>query len=103
MNNFSSKQYIDGELSKPVLKKFSVPQGYVMGPKFYTMHIKPVGSICKPILSFKPTDNVAHIDTLRRVDNCLNDIVAWMHDNMLKLNTNKRSYCLFIATQHQAC
>ena len=32
------------------------------------------------------------------VESFLNDIVAWVHDNMLKLNTDK-SYCLFISTQ----
>ena len=81
-----------------------LPQGSVLGLKYYTMYIKPLGSISKNhglvhhfyaddsqlYLSFKPTDIVAHTEALCRVESCLNDIVAWMHDNMLKLNTDKK-------------
>ena len=38
---------IDSELSKPVPLSYSVPQGSVLGPKFFTMYTKPVGAICK--------------------------------------------------------
>ena len=31
---------IDGKMSKPVRMRFSVPQGSVLGPKFYTMYTK---------------------------------------------------------------
>ena len=95
--------------------KFSVPQGSVLGPKYYTMYTKPLSSICKKswfssslyaddsqlYLSFKPTDNVAHTEALGRVERCLNDIVAWMHDNMLKLNTDKTELIVF-ASQRNA-
>ena len=47
-------------------------------------------------ISFKPTDNVAYTEALgRRVESCMNDTVAWMHDNMLKLNTNKTELTAF--------
>ena len=36
---------IDGKMSKPVRMRFRVPQGSVLGPKFYTMYTKPVGLI----------------------------------------------------------
>lgn len=69
---------IDGKLSKPVLMKYSVPQGSVLGPKFFTMYTKPVGIICKKhglnhhfyaddgklYLSFKPTNSVSQKDGL---------------------------------------
>ena len=56
--------------------KFSVPQGSVLGLKYYTMYTKPVSSILKNHglvhhfyaensqlnLSFKPTDKVAHTE-----------------------------------------
>ena len=38
---------IDGKLSEPVLMNFSVPQGSVLGTKFYTMYTTPIGIICK--------------------------------------------------------
>ena len=100
---------INGELSKPVLMKFSVPQGSVLGPKYYTMYTKPVGSICRNhglvhhfyaddlqlYLSFRPTDKVAHTEALFRVDSSLNEIVARIHDNMLKLYTDKTEVIVF--------
>ena len=39
--------YIYGELATPVLMEFSVPQGSVLDPKYYTMYTKSVGSVCK--------------------------------------------------------
>jgi len=39
--------YINGVMSKSVTLNFSVPQGSVLGPKFYTMYTKPLGAICK--------------------------------------------------------
>lgn len=100
---------IDGKLSKPVLMKFSVPQGSVLGPKFYTMYTKPVGIICRKhglqhhfyaddsqlYLSFKPTDQASQAETLCRVEACLKDIVFWMNSNMLKLNTDKTEVIVF--------
>ena len=38
---------IDGKLSEPVLMNFSVLQGSVLGPKFYTMYTTPIGAIGK--------------------------------------------------------
>ena len=49
-------------------------------------------------LSFKLTDNVTHMDTLCRVESC---IVAWMHEKMLKLNTDKTEVIVF-ASQRNA-
>jgi hypothetical protein len=82
---------IDGELSQPVLIKYSVPQGSVLGPKNYTMYTKPVGAICRKhglnnhfyaddsqlYLSFKPVDKISTELTIHRVENCLKDIVSW--------------------------
>ena len=69
----------------------------------------PVGPIFKNhgfddsqlYLSFKPADNVAHTEALCRVERCLNDIVAWMRDNMRKLNKDKTEF-IFFASQRNA-
>lgn len=106
---------IDGKLSKPVKMHFSVPQGSVLGPKFYTMYTKPVGSICKKhglkhhfyaddsqlYLSFEPTDDQSQLETIRRVEDCFNEIVQWMHINMLKLNADKTEVIVFCSKQKE--
>ena len=94
---------IDGKVSEIVLLTFSVPQGSVLGPHFYTMYTKPVGEIRKQhglghhfyaddsqlYLSFEPTDGAAQDETLNRVEKCPHDIISWLYTNMLKLNTDK--------------
>ena len=73
------------------------------------MYTKPVGTICRNhglnhhfytddsqlYRPFKPTDCVTVIDALRRIEGCLNDIMSWMHRNMLKLNADKNNVILF--------
>ena len=50
-------------------------------------------------LSFKSTDNVAYSEALMRMESCLNEIVVWMHDNMLK--RTKLYNCLFLYAQRK--
>ena len=49
-------------------------------------------------LSFKSTDNGA----LNREESCLNDIVIWMHENMLELNTDKTEDIFVFASKYKA-
>jgi len=118
MTSYLSDRYqtvcIDGELSKPVLMKYSVPQGSVLGPKNYVMYTKPVGAICRNhglshhfyaddsqlYLSFEPVDNTSKDVVVQRVEACLNDIVSWMHLNMLKLNADKTELILFCSKRN---
>ena len=100
---------VNGEQSQPVLMKYSVPQGSVLGPKYFTMYTKPVGAICRShgllhhfyaddsqvYISFKPIDTVSQTEALHRIENCLTDIIVWMNTNMLKLNTDKTEVMLF--------
>ena len=86
---------IDGKLSEPVVMNFSVPQGSVLGPKFYTMYTTPIGAICKKhgleyhfyaddsqlYLSFKPMDQVTRTETVLRT--------FYLGGNMLKQNADK--------------
>ena len=47
--------------------------------------------------SFKPAHNIAHKEALCLVESCLNDKVACMHGNMLKLNTDKTEVIVFVS------
>jgi len=77
INSYLSERFqtvcVDGELSEPVLMKYSVAQGSVLGPKFFIMYTKPVGDICRAhglihhfcaddsqiYIAFKPMDSVS--------------------------------------------
>jgi len=101
---------IDGELSKPVLMTYSVPQGSVLGPKNYSLYTKPVGAICRKhnlqhhfyaddsqlYMSFKPKDSVSREDALQRIEACVTDIVLWMNNNLLKINADKTEVIIFV-------
>ena len=51
--------------------------------------------------SLKPTVNVAHIEAFGRVESCTNDIVSWMHEDILKLNRDRTERIVF-TSQHNA-
>ena len=105
---------VDGKLSEPVKMTFCMPQGSVPGPKCYTICTTPVGAICKKhgleyhfyaddsqlYLSFKPTDQVTRAEAIRRVEACLNNILAWVHDNMLKQNADKTEVIVFTSERN---
>jgi len=105
---------IEDKLSEPVLMTFGVPQGSVLGPKFYTMYTKPVGSICRNhglnhhfyaddsqlYLSFKPAEQTSKTATITQIEQCLNDIISWMNSNMLKLNADKTEVICFSNQKH---
>ena len=106
---------VNGELSKPAVLKYGVPQGSVLGPKSYTMYTKPLGDIIRShglghqfyaddteiYLSFKSKDNAAQNEALRRTETCLADIEIWMHKNMLKLNSDKTEVILFTSVHNK--
>ena len=92
-----------------------MPQGSVLGPKAYTMYTKPVGSLIKQhgpgyhfyadasqlYVAFKLRNTVAQTTALKMAETCLSDIQAWMHYNMLKLNTDKTEVMLFTSKHNK--
>lgn len=106
---------INGELSKPAVLTYGVPQGSVLGPKSYIMYTKPLGDIIRShglghmfyaddtqiYLSFKPRDSIAQSEALSRIETCLIDIEMWMHNNMLKLNSDKTEVMLFTSMHNK--
>lgn len=113
MTSYLSKCFqtvsVEGELSLPVLMEYSVPQGSVLGLKNYVLYTKPLGDVIRRhglqhhfyvddtqlYLSFKPKDDVIQAEALIRIENCLIEIEAWMHQSMLKLNNEITEVMLF--------
>ncbi len=119
VKSYLSERYqtvtINGELSKPVQMKYSVPQVSVLGPKFFTMYTKPVGSICQKhglhhhfyaddsqlYISFKPSNQIEKCEALNSVERCLSEIVSWMNNNMLKINEDKTEVIIFSSKNNE--
>ena len=92
-----------------------MPQGSVLGPKYYVMYTKPVCAICRKYgldnhfyaddsqlyVSLKPKDSDSKSEALSRIESCLNDTISWMNENILKLNADKTEVMLFSSKQNQ--
>jgi len=111
MTSYLSERFqtvsVVGELLLPVLMEYSVPQGSVLGPKNYVLYTKALGYVIRRhglqqhiyaddtqlYLSFNSKDDVIQAETLTRIENCLIEIEALMHQSMLKLNNEKKKSC----------
>ena len=73
------------------------------------MYTKPVGAICRKhglnnhfyaddsqlYFSFNPINNISIEETIFRATDCIKEIIQWMNNNMLKLNTEKTELIVF--------
>ena len=104
---------INGVRSKEHLLSCNVPQGSVLGPKFFKDYKSPVGQIIRShglqahfyaddsqiYLAFDPNDETM---SLKKLENCVKDIRSWMASNFLKLNDEKTELLVLGTPQNLA-
>ena len=96
---------IDGEMSSPSLLACGVPQGSVLGPVLFTLYSQPLSDVIsshgcafhKYADDTELSKSCTPVDfsrTLSEIENCVDDVLAWMNRNKLKLNTDKTEIML---------
>ena len=96
-------------VSKPVILDYSVPQGSVLGPQWFTVYTSLVRDI---ILKYNLNHHVYADDTqlyitfkssqeaadscITTLEKCIQEIRSWMRQNFLKLNDEKKVCLPFI-------
>ena len=102
---------VNGVMSEPVVLKYGVPQGSVLGPILFSFYTEPLADILTEkkcdyhkfaddtqIATAATTSNFEELQ--KRLENCLDAIRVWMQSNKLKLNESKTE-AMTMGTKHK--
>ena len=89
---------IGNAISKPVILDYSIPQGSVIGPQWFTVYTFPVRDIILKYnlnyhiyaddITFKSSQEPAD-SCITTLEKCIQEIRSWMSRNFFKLNDEK--------------
>ncbi|KAL9961852.1 hypothetical protein ACROYT_G030880 [Oculina patagonica] len=105
---------VNGMLSEKFNLSCGVPQGSCLGPLLFTIYASSLFDIMKShlpsvhtyaddtqlFISFNPVDNTSEAEAVIAIENCIQDVRAWMRDDKLMLNDDKTEF-LIIGTERQ--
>ena len=103
---------IGSSSSNSVIHDFSVPQGSVLGPQWFTIYTYPIRDIIlrynlryhvyaddtQLYVSFRPDQDQAEV-SIDNLKSCISEIHRWMQENFLQLNADKTEFMLFGSKQ----
>ena len=108
LTNRSYKVCVNGSLSTSHSLISGVPQGSVLGARFYTMYTYPMSKIVKDHnlcyhsyaddtqIYVQCENNATDINTaISRLKDCIGDICLWMSNSSLKINEQKTELIIF--------
>ena len=106
MESYLSDRYqtvvVAREKSDP-MHLYGLPQGATLAAKGFNLYVKPLRDIIQKhnlphnayaddtnlYMSFKTNDKMSKRIAISRLEACLKEIVRWMSQNMLKLNSKQ--------------